>query len=319
MTPSDSPPPRLAELIRRATAADGSPPFSDGALVELAQGERELLWLGPAAALSKPGEAEFVVDPDARALGHGTRMLEALLGAGAGPSSGSGAGPSSGSVPSSGSGAGPSSGPGPVPGRGAGFGGHTLFWAHGDHPAARALAASHGLVRARELLHLEAAVPARPSAQPAGPGPQESGGNRLSAFTPADAHAWVELNARAFAGHPEQGAVTRADLDVLAAEPWFDPGDFLLLWDGAELIGYCWLKVDGGEGEFYVVGVSPDRQGEGIGRRLVAAGFARLASRGIRTAHLYVEGDNAAALALYRSFGFTNRSVDIQYSSSPAG
>ena len=43
------------------------------------------------------------------------------------------------------------------------------------------------------------------------------------------------------------------------------------------------------------------------------AGMARLASRGIRTAHLYVEGDNALALRLYRGFGFTDRSVDIQY------
>ena len=118
MTPSDSLPPPLSSLIARATALDGSPPFSDGALVELANGERELLWLGPAAALTKPGEAEFVVDPDARAQGHGTRMLEALIG-----------------------------------------NNDMLFWAHGDHPAARALAASHRLVAVRELLHLEAPVP----------------------------------------------------------------------------------------------------------------------------------------------------------------
>ena len=43
------------------------------------------------------------------------------------------------------------------------------------------------------------------------------------------------------------------------------------------------------------------------------AGFARLASRGIRIAALYVESDNAAAVALYRSLGFNDHSVDIQY------
>ena len=236
-----------------------------------------------------------------------------------------------------------------------------LFWAHGDNPAARALAASHGLHPFRELLHLEAPVPPaaapgtpaflkRRSSEPAaavslenqadpaplsvisevlgtesGPAPVISEGTAAASapapvisegprgYTTADADAWLELNARAFAGHPEQGAVTRADLDALAAEPWFDADDFLLMWDGGTLIGYCWLKVEGGEGEFYVVGVSPDRQGEGLGRRLVEAGLARLASRGIRTAHLYVEGDNTPALALYRSFGFTPRSVDIQY------
>jgi len=268
MTPNDSRPPlpepvpgALEELIARATAADGSPPFSDGALIDP---EREVVWLGPAAALVSPTEAEFVVDPDARAQGHGTRMLEALIGSN-----------------------------------------DMLFWAHGDHPAARALAASHGLIAVRELLHLEAPVPE------AGPDPVST--RHWSTYSTTDANAWLALNARAFAGHPEQGAVTRADLDALMAEPWFDADDFLLLWDGDTLLGYCWLKVEGGEGEFYVVGVSPDRQGEGLGRRLVEAGLRRLAERGIRDALLYVEADNAPAVALYRSYGFDNHSIDIQY------
>jgi len=280
---------RLRDLIARATAFDGSPPFSDGALVDPT---RTVMWLGPAAAIYSSTEAEFVVDPDARSQGHGTRLLEALL-----------------------------------------TDHDMLFWAHGDNPAARALAASHGLHPVRELLHLEAPVPPPPAparfdsllrssapetaAAPSeyGVAPKYSGEaqQNLRGYTPADADAWLELNARAFAGHPEQGAVTRADLDALTAEPWFDADDFLLLWDSGTLIGYCWLKVADTEGEFYVVGVSPDRQGEGLGRRLVEAGLARLASRGIRTAHLYVEGDNTPALALYRSFGFTPRSVDVQY------
>lgn len=268
MTPSDSPPP-LTDLIRRATAADGSPPFSDGALVALAGGTRELVWLGPAAAVASADEAEFVVDPDARGLRHGTAMLELLLNRG-----------------------------------------DKLFWAHGDHPAARALAASHGLSAVRELLHLERSLPeALEGPEVAQPTSRAS----VTGFAQHHADAWVALNARAFAAHPEQGAVTRADLDVLTAEPWFDPDDFLLLWDGPELIGYCWLKVLDGEGEFYVVGVSPARQGQGLGRELMNAGLARLASRGIRMAHLYVEGDNAAALALYTSLGFTRRSIDVQY------
>jgi mycothiol synthase len=269
--------PELEDLIARARAADGSPPFSDGALVALDGGERELVWESDetgrrvGAALDSPASSEFVIDPDARRHGHGARMLDMLTH--------------------------PSRGGGPS----------KLFWAHGDHPGARALARHHGLVAVRELLHLEAPVPPVERSRDSG----------YQVSTPLDhpawQDAWLELNARAFAAHPEQGAVTRADLDVLAAEPWFDPEDVLLLWDGDELTGYCWLKVEGGEGEFYVVGVSPDRQGQGLGRMLVQAGFARLASRGIRTAHLYVEGDNAAALALYEGVGFTRRSVDIQY------
>ena len=265
--------PALLDLIERAHAADGSPPFSDGALVELSQGTATLRRLGDAAAIVTADTVEFVVDPDARRQGVGTRMLEHLTSHASG---------------------------------------RLLFWSHGDHLGARALAASHGLEPVRELLHLEAEVPAD---LPADPGVSQL---RL----PEEADTWLELNAQAFAGHPEQGRMTRADLDTTMAEPWFDAADFLVLRDGSSIIGFCWLKVEGPpsgqrEGEFYVVGVDPGRQGEGLGRRLVTAGLARLAGQGIRTAHLYVEGDNASALSLYRGFGFTNRSVDIQYRSAP--
>jgi len=268
----------LDVLIQRATRADGQPPFSDGSLVELATGARELLAIGDvAAALLGNGEAEFVVDPDARRHGHGTQLLDELL----------------------------SRSP------------KLRVWAHGDHKAARALATSHGLVAVRELLQLRATVPepvegagfdtAAPSARPTQP----------AAFRPGvDEAAWLDLNARAFAAHPEQGRVTRADLDVLLAEPWFDAHDFLLLRDGDDLVGYCWLKVEHGIGEFYVVGVSPERQGEGLGRRLVEAGLSRLAERGIRISSLYVEADSTAAVRLYRSFGFDDYSIDIQYATA---
>jgi len=271
-------------LVQRATRADGQPPFSDGSLVELATGGRTLLVIGDvAAALYAPGEAEFVVDPDARRHGHGTELLEHLLALDAG----------------------------------------LRVWAHGDHRAARILAASHGLEPVRELLQLRAAV-AEPTVPEPAEGPHRAAGASTSSATGAgpateafrvgrDEDAWLGLNARAFAAHPEQGAVTRAELDVLVAEPWFDAHDFLLLRDGDDLVGYCWLKVEHGIGEFYVVGVSPDRQGAGLGRRLVEAGLERLAERGIRTASLYVEADNAPALALYRSFGFGDHSIDIQY------
>lgn len=263
--------PELADLIRRATEADGSPPFSDGALVALANGERQLVWEFDAdgnrvgAALDSRSASEFVVDPDARGRGHGARMLDMLT----------------------------------HPARG-GAGGSKLFWAHGDHPASRALARHHKLEAVRTLLHLGLENP--PTGSPDG-----------DPFTEADADAWLTLNARIFADHPEQGSITRADLEVTMAEPWFDAGDFLLLRQDGELVGFVWLKVLDGDGEFYVVGVDPSHQHEGLGRRLMEAGFARLAERGIHSAHLYVEADNEAALALYKKLGFAESSVDIQY------
>jgi mycothiol synthase len=294
--------PELEDLIARARAADGSPPFSDGALVQLANGERELVWESDAsgrhvaAALDSPTAAEFVVDPDARRHGHGARMLDMLT----------------------------------HPSRG-GAGGTKLFWAHGDHPASRALARHHKLEAVRTLLHLRAPVssglPKRrtfsPKSSVSGQSEPETAqisvisegpiSEGVAAFGPADADAWVELNARIFAAHPEQGAITRADLDTTMAEPWFDAGDFLLLKRDGALIGYAWLKIERDSGEFYVVGVDPGNQGEGLGRQLMTAGFARLNARGIHSAHLYVEADNAPALRLYREFGFVDSRVDVQY------
>jgi mycothiol synthase len=298
---SDSPrsvPDWVAALITSARAADGAPPFSDQALVDYRTGARELVAIDESAAALVTGpehvegqtealpeeqsdasrEAEFVVHPDARGRGIGTRLLETLLGS--------------------------------TPDR-------MLFWAHGDHPAARALAASHGLTPIRELLHLTGPVHER----------EVPGLAAISAFrVGVDEDEWVALNHHTFAHHAEQGSVTRADLEQLESEAWFRADDFLILrddGDGGAMIGYCWVKIEpdaqenDGSGEIYVLGVSPDRQGEKLGGLLLEAGLARMRARGIHKADLYVEGDNASALGLYRSRGFTRDSIDIQYISHP--
>ena len=267
--PKPSIPDSLARLIERCRDADRQPPFSDGTLVQLRSGEKQLLERDGAAAVYSATEAEFVVDPAVRGRGIGTAVLEEIL---------------------------EKSDP------------LVKIWAHGDHPAARALAASHGFAPVRRLLQLRAPVDRNSAAEtPAVETPADT-------FRPGvDDAGWLKLNSRAFAFHPEQGSVSQSDLEELMREPWFDAEDFLVLRDGDALIGFCWLKVEAPVGEFYVVGVDPERQGEGLGRRLMDAGFARLSARGIRIAALYVESDNVAAVALYRSLGFSDHSVDIQY------
>ncbi len=272
---------KLRELIDAAVRADGRAPFSDGSLAELATGARRVVWLGPAAALVSETEAEFVVHPDARRLRHGAAMLNELLTA--------------------------------APGE-------LLLWAHGAHPAARRLAATHGLEPVRELLRLRAEVAAgadgRELREGAHSAPRLGAISRNSPDWKHAVAALLELNGRAFAEHSEQGQLTRKQFDVLAAEPWFDAADVLLMWSATDpraLLGFCWLKVESATGEFYVVAVDPTHRGEGLGRRLMTAGFERLAERGIREAILYVEADNTAALRLYREFGFREDSIDIQY------
>ncbi len=101
------------------------------------------------------------------------------------------------------------------------------------------------------------------------------------------------------------------------AEDWFSAENFLLAHgpDG-DLVGFNWLKVEPENphsGEIYAIGVHPESSGKGIGRRLMDAGLARLDTIGATSATLYVEADNTAAVALYRSLGFTEHTIDVQY------
>jgi mycothiol synthase len=153
--------------------------------------------------------------------------------------------------------------------------------------------------------------------------PRLPDGVSIRPFRPEfDSDAWLAVNARAFASHPEQGRWNRADLDDRIAAPWFDPAGFLLAVrdlaaGGDQLLGYHWTKVhtDTSEpmGEVYVLGVNPAAQGLKLGKALLGAGLRYLHERGLSTVLLYVEADNGPARALYEGLGFTVFARDIQF------
>ncbi|MDZ5619992.1 mycothiol synthase [Nocardioides sp. HM23] len=185
--------------------------------------------------------------------------------------------------------------------------GELTAWSHGDHPAARAIAERLGFVPARELwvMRRPSAIPLPPEAPPAGVTIRDFG-------VATDAEAVLAVNAAAFAAHPEQGGMSAADLAERMAEPWFDPAGLLLAFgpDG-ELLGFHWTKRhDADHGEVYVIGVSPEAHGRGLGRVLTVAGLRHLADRGVSEVHLYVESDNTPALRLYSGLGFTHEPTD---------
>jgi len=185
--------------------------------------------------------------------------------------------------------------------------GEDRFWAHGDLPAAQALAASSGLVAERTLLVLRLTFDGPPTPE------QVPDGVTLRTYVPQDADEIVAVNARAFAHHPEQGAMDRADLDRRMSSDWFDPAGLFVAERDGRVIGFHWTKVEDGIGEVYVVGIDPDAQGGGLGTALTARGLRHLHERGLPVVDLYVEGDNAPALKVYRNLGFQDHARDTLY------
>jgi len=193
-------------------------------------------------------------------------------------------------------------------------------WAHGDHEAAKKLAAKIGLSRVRELYRMRREGTDFVEEPPAD--------RRFTVRTfrvGEDEPAWLEANSKAFAHHPEQGSLTLSDLDARMAEDWFDPSGFFLAFDAEQnLLAYHWTKLHPASGdairptgEVYVVGVVPEAQGMGLGRSLTIAGINYLLELGVDAVILYVDADNEPAVKLYRSLGFTLWDADIMYGPQP--
>jgi mycothiol synthase len=287
---------KAAALIREVTEADGVAPLSEDGTLAVKLGRTGALhlvrrdgdslvgylYLGPADD-SGGRTAELCVAPGLRRHGIGRMLVEAALAETVPTKTASGA---------------------------------LSIWAHGSLDAARRFAEALGFTAVRELRLMESPLTGVGNEPPPDPD-----GVTIDTFQPGrDEEAWLALNARAFAHHPEQGGWTRRDLDEREAEPWFDPAGFFLARTADGPIGFHWTKVHpagaygpGPVGEVYVLGVDPAAAGHGLGRVLALAGLRHLAQSGLHTVVLYVDGDNTAAVRLYESLGFRDRIVDTLY------
>lgn len=203
--------------------------------------------------------------------------------------------------------------------------GQTLrLWSHGHLDGARTFARRDGYLKLRKLWQMRRSLGPDVGSLPAAGLPE--GFSTRHFVVGQDEDAWLRVNARAFIDHPEQGRMTRNDLDRRIAEPWFDARGFILIEDtrgpAPVLAASHWTKVAPAEdpktrpteGEVYVVGVDPAYQGLGLGRTVTVLGLAYLREQGLTEAMLYVDADNRAAVATYSRLGFTRCAVDVMYS-----
>lgn len=277
----------VVDVLDRVSAHDGVSPLSEHAYLHLLAGgghsDRHVLafqggQLVGYAHLSGDDlpVSELFVDPAARGHGVGRTLLSALRERG-GP--------------------------------------ETRIWAHGQLPAALALAHSSHLRTVRTLCRYVRSLADLP------PVPKTVS---IRTFEDADSQAWLDLNAKAFADLPDQGSWTLQDLEQRRSQPWFDPRGFLLAFDDDGLVGCHWTKVHGGEGhdherigEVYVLAVAPRAQGRGLGAELTLAGLRYLRDLGLDRVMLYVDAQNDAAVNTYERLGFTRDGCDVQYSFGP--
>ncbi len=197
-------------------------------------------------------------------------------------------------------------------------GGEVRLWIMQAGAADDATARDLGFEPERDLLQMRVPLPLPPetvaSARPVSTRPFQPG---------RDDAAWLSVNNRAFADHPEQGRWTLDELHQHMKFDWFDPEGFLVADrpDGNGLLGSCWTKVDRTSepvlGEIYVISVDPDLHSQGWGRALTVAGLQWMASQGVSVGMLYVTGSNTAAVKLYGSLGFTVDHVDRSYLLTP--
>ncbi len=273
---------RVRQLVAAATEVDGVAPVSEQVLLALAEEGQHLLATDGSvitgyAQLSVDGlSAEVVVAPQHRRHGTGSTLVAQVLRADP----------------------------------------DARVWAHGNGVAAQGLARRLGLVSRRELWQMRLDLDDAQLAEVVVPQ-----GIRLRTYLPeVDDDAVLAVNNAAFAWHPEQGGWGADELAQRRGEAWFDAeGFFLAVDDDDRLLGFHWTKVhppegsDPALGEVYIVGVSPQAQGRGLGRTLTLVGLHHLRSKDLPTALLYVESDNTAAVHTYTKLGFTKYHVDVAY------
>lgn len=290
----------VGQLLDRVTEHDGMRPISEHVWLHLREGgdDRGQHVVASDAAGTVVGyahldvtdpvdgpSAELAVDPSARRVGLGRRLIDELVR----------------HSPD----------------------GRLRLWAHGEQAGAAELATSMGFRHARVLWQMRRSLFA-PMPRPRFPdgvmvrpfrvGTDDAAWLALNARAFAqlpDQGGWTAVDLDRRLREPWFDA----DGFLVA---WF--GDRMVGFHWTKVHG---ATPSGGQhhheaiGEVYVVGVDPARRGTGLGRSLTLAGLHHLRSLSLSQAMLYVDATNTAAIALYESLGFARWDTDALFRRTP--
>ena len=140
-----------------------------------------------------------------------------------------------------------------------------------------------------------------------------------------DAAAWVEAHNESFSDHWGVYPLTVAEHSYWLTQPDYQPElDLVAIADG-KIAAFCFCHIDREnnqhrpclEGGIHILGTRRSFRRQGLGRAMLLAGLQKLKAKGMETARLGVDPENAyRAQALYESVGFRKFQVRLSFAKS---
>jgi len=107
----------------------------------------------------------------------------------------------------------------------------------------------------------------------------------------------------------EKFFIERDRTDPATIRALMETGKFLLLEDGAALVGSIYVELQGERGYFGMLSIEPSRQGRGVGRTLVNEAEDYFRNAGCKYSDLKIVSVRPELLSLYRRWGYSEASV----------
>lgn len=176
-------------------------------------------------------------------------------------------------------------------------------WSHRQSLDAELVKA--GFVATRELAYMSISLPIEDQGEVV----------RTRPFQPSDTSEILALNRAAFSSHREAGTLEEREFHVMLDQHGMGTSGLRVFEEAGEIYGFCWTRVHpNGDGEIFRIAVNPKRQGRGIGRALVLAGFDHLArEHDVSIGTLWVDRSNETAVRLYSALGMVDVRVNREF------